>query len=58
MPFDVDLNEVVTPPLYQQIAEKSLQLHKLGLSNEAMGRHFDVDGKTVAKALRWMMGKY
>jgi hypothetical protein len=58
IPFLVDLLEIEEPPVYQQISEKSLHLHKLGLSNEAIGKHLGVDGKTVAKALRWMMDKY
>ena len=58
MPFLVDLLEIEEPPVYQQIAEKSLQLHKLGLHNVAIALHLGVDGKTVAKALRWMMAKY
>jgi hypothetical protein len=53
--FEVDLLEVEAPPLYQQIAEKALQLNELGLGNEAIARHLGVDGKTVAKALSWMI---
>jgi hypothetical protein len=54
MPLAVDLLETTPAPLYQQIAEKSMQLKKLGLSNEAIARHFGVDGKTIANALRWI----
>jgi len=46
--------EVVEPPKYQQIAQKALRLNQLGLGDEAIARHFDVDGKTVAKALSWI----
>jgi DNA-binding CsgD family transcriptional regulator len=42
------------PPKYQQIAEKALHLNQLGLANEAIARQLGVDGKTVAKALRWI----
>ena len=49
------LLEPVEPPKYQQIAEKALHLNKLGLSNEAIARHIGVDGKTIAKALRWIL---
>jgi hypothetical protein len=54
MVFEVVLLETKESPKYQQIAEKALHLNQLGVSNEAIARHFDVDGKTVAKALRWI----
>jgi len=57
MRFEVVLLEIVEPPRYQQIAEKALQLKKLGLCNEAIGRHLGVDGKTVAKALNWILDR-
>ena len=53
MAFEVALLETEQPPKYQQIAQKALHLNQLGLSNEAIARHLGVDGKTVAKALRW-----
>ena len=53
MAFETVLLEAVKPPKYQQIAEKTLQLEKLGRCNEAIARHLGVDGKTVAKALSW-----
>jgi hypothetical protein len=53
-PFAVDLLETDPQPLYQRIADGSMHLKKLGLNNEAIARHLDVDGKTVAKALRWL----
>jgi len=56
MVFEVVLLGTEEPPKYQQIAEKALHLNQLGLSNEAIARHLGVDGKTVAKALRWRMG--
>jgi DNA-binding NarL/FixJ family response regulator len=57
MAFEVALLEAEQPPRYQQIAEKAIHLNQLGLSNEAIARHLGVDGKTVAKALRWSMDK-
>ena len=57
MAFEAVLLETAKPRKYQQIAEKALQLNKLGLCNEAIARHLGVDGKTVAKALRWMPGR-
>ena len=52
IPFSVDLLKTAPLPLYQQIAERSMYLNKLGLSNEAIARHLGVDGKTVANAMR------
>jgi len=56
IPFEVALLITAEPPKYQQIAEKALHLNQLGLANEAIARQLGVDGKTVAKALRWMEG--
>jgi DNA-binding NarL/FixJ family response regulator len=53
MAFEVALLEAEQSPRYQQIADKAIHLNQLGLSNEAIARHLGVDGKTVAKALRW-----
>jgi len=50
--------ETVEPPKYQQIAERVLHLNQLGLNNRAIVRHIGVDGKTVAKALRWINGGF
>jgi len=52
--FFVDLLETESLPLYKKIAEKSLRLNKSGLSNETIARHVGVNGKTVAKVLRWI----
>jgi DNA invertase Pin-like site-specific DNA recombinase len=57
MALEVTLLETVGPPKYQQIAERALQLNKLGLSKEAIARHIGINGKTVAKALSWMMDR-
>ena len=56
--FEVALLEAVVAPIYQQIAEKVLHLNQLGLSNEAIARRIGVDGKTVAKALRWVLDRF
>jgi hypothetical protein len=55
IPFEAELLEAEIPPKYQQIADRALHLNRLGLSNEAIARHLVVDGKTVAKALRWVL---
>jgi hypothetical protein len=55
MALETALWETAEPQKYQQIAERALRLSQLGFSNEAIARHIDVDGKTVAKALRWML---
>jgi len=57
IPFDVALLEAAEAPRYQQIAEKALHLKRLALSNEAIARHIGVDGKTVAKALSWVLDR-
>lgn len=55
--MQVALLETAEPPKYQQIAEKALHLNQLGLSNEAIARQIGVDGKTVAKALNWILDR-
>jgi DNA-binding NarL/FixJ family response regulator len=35
----------------------ALHLNQLGFSNEAIARHIGVDGKTVAKALSWILDR-
>ena len=55
--FEVALLETMGPPRYQQIAEKALHLNQFGLSNEAIARQIGVDGKTVAKALNWILDR-
>jgi hypothetical protein len=57
IPFEVALLVAAELPTYQQIAERVLHLNQLGLNNGAAARHIGVDGKTVAKALRWMKGR-
>jgi len=57
MIFEAALLEAEDSSRYQQIAEKVLHLNRLGLSNEAIARHIGVDGKTVAKALNWILDR-
>ena len=54
IPFEVTLLVTAEPSKYQQIAEKVLHLNQLGLTTEAIARQLGVDGKTVAKALKWI----
>ena len=54
MPVEVALLDTEERPLYQRIASKARQLHELGLSYSAIARKLDVDGKTVARASRWL----
>jgi len=49
--------ETVEPPKYQRIAERALHLNQLRLSNEAIALYLDVDGRTVAKALSWILDR-
>jgi len=53
----VVLLETKEPPKYEQIAIRALHLNQLGLSNEAIARRIGVDGKTVAKALNWILDR-
>jgi len=55
IPVEAEPLEAEIPPKYRQIAERALHLNQLGLTNEAIARHLVVDGKTVAKALRWVL---
>jgi len=55
IPLEVPLLAAAEPPKYQQIA-KALHLNQLGLTYEAIARQLGVDGKTVAKAPRWIDG--
>ena len=57
MAFQVALLETVEPPRWQQIAEKALHLNQFGLCNQGIVRHVGVDGKTVAKALSWILDR-
>lgn len=58
MVFQVDLVEAKEPFKYQQIAEKAVHLNQMALSKETIARHLGVDGKTVAKALSWILDRF
>ena len=51
--FEFILLDTATPPLYQEISAKSVQLHQLGLSKKSIATKLKVDEKTVSKAIRW-----
>ena len=51
------LLETVEPPKYQRIAEKAVRMSQLGLINAAIARRIGVDGKTVVKALSWILDR-
>lgn len=44
----------VEAPTYQRIAREVERLRALGLSFNRIAERLAVDGKTVAKAIRWM----
>jgi hypothetical protein len=54
VPLEIVVLETGELPLYQQIAEKSVQLRDLGLSLKEIARRLGVDDKTVGKAIRWL----
>ncbi|MGI8460591.1 MAG: hypothetical protein ACR2OC_02990 [Solirubrobacterales bacterium] len=51
------LADAAPPPIYQQIAEKAQHLRELGMSNRSIGRALAINDKTVAKALKWELGR-
>ncbi len=57
MPFEVALLEVADPPVYQQIAEKVLQLNRLGMNSNRIAQRLGVDHTHVTRALQWIIGK-
>jgi hypothetical protein len=56
LPFEVSLVETADPPRYQEIALKARHLRELGLSDRAVAKRLGVTDKTVAKAIRWLLG--
>ena len=54
--LEVPLRLDLEPPLYQRIAAEAARLRALGLSDQRISARFRVDGKTVAKAIRWFQG--
>ena len=51
--LEFTLLETTTRPLYQDIAVKSTQLHRLGMSFRIIASKLNVDEKSVAKAIQW-----
>ena len=51
--FEFTLLGTTTPPLYQEISAKSVQLYQLGLSKSSIAAKLRVDEKTVSKAIQW-----
>lgn len=43
-----------SPPVYQLIAPKALELHELRLGSAVIARRLGVDHRTVAKGIRWL----
>ena len=56
LPICVDFRVREPRPRYQEIASKALELRGLGHSDAAIAERFGVNGKTVAKAIRWLRG--
>ena len=53
IPFEAAILDTSTPPAYQQIAPKALQLQQLGMSSLAIANRLGVTDKTVTKAVAW-----
>ena len=53
-PFEVALLDTEPPPIYQRISQQATQLQALGLSLSCIARKLGVNGKTAAKAVRWV----
>jgi hypothetical protein len=53
IPLEAVLADAAEPPLYQQIARRTLHLRELGRSHRSIAKRLKVDEKTVAKAIRW-----
>ena len=56
IPIEIFLVDNSSLPIYQQIANQSLHLKELGLSNRKIAEHLHVDEKTTAKAIAWLLG--
>jgi len=56
IPFEAEMLDTETAPVYQQIALKAFQLKQLGLSNSSIAGNLGVTDKTVAKAVDWFRG--
>ena len=55
VPLEAALLETEARPPYQRVARKALRMRELGLSYSAIAKRLDVDDKTVAKAIRWLV---
>ena len=55
--IEVNLLRTEREPIFQKISKRSLHLKELGLSNRKIANHLNVDEKTVAKAITWMVGE-
>ena len=53
LPFEVELRDVSTTPVYQQIAAQAAGMQNRGVTVAAIARHFGVDDHTADKAIRW-----
>ena len=53
VPFDIELRDPVTTPVFQAIAAEAAQMRARGDPFVVIARHFRVDPKTVKNALRW-----
>jgi len=53
--LETQVGQVESPPFYQRIAPKAIVLHRLGLSDSAIGRRLGVSDKTIAKAIEWRL---
>jgi hypothetical protein len=55
LPLEIDLLEAgpTQAPVYQRIADRALQLERLGLSHRRIASNLGVTGKTVTKAIAW-----
>lgn len=52
MPITFALTDTRSPFTYQAIAEKAIELHRLGMSACAIARALAVTDKTVTKAIK------
>jgi hypothetical protein len=53
IPFEAEIVDTGTAPIYQQIALKAFHLKQLGMNDSAIARSLGVTDKTVAKAVDW-----
>jgi DNA-binding NarL/FixJ family response regulator len=53
IPFEAAILDTDTPPIYEKIAPRALQLQRLGMSSSAIAKRLGITDKTVAKAIAW-----